>query len=121
MIFWKSLKLNVSNAGVRSVDKGSFDEFLKTVQNKNLSPRLKNWKKFVNKISISKKLSSLNQSNEQAIYSSIIFDGVVVLSSNYLVQFPVDYYDLSEILTYGAFSYPIAFLITDLANRSYGN
>ena len=46
--------------------------------------------------------------------------GVVVLSSNYLVQFPVNYYGLEEILTYGAFSYPVAFLITDLANRSYG-
>ena len=46
--------------------------------------------------------------------------GVVVLSSNYLVQFPIKYYGLQEILTYGAFSYPIAFLITDLANRSYG-
>ena len=46
--------------------------------------------------------------------------GVIVLSSNYLVQFPVNHYGLNEILTYGAFSYPIAFLITDLANRSYG-
>ena len=46
--------------------------------------------------------------------------GVVVLSSNFLVQFPIKYYGLEEILTYGAFSYPIAFLITDLANRSYG-
>ena len=46
--------------------------------------------------------------------------GVVVLSSNYLVQFPIKYYNLEEILTYGAFTYPIAFLITDLANRSYG-
>ena len=46
--------------------------------------------------------------------------GVVVLLSNYLVQFPIKYYGLEEVLTYGAFSYPIAFLITDLANRSYG-
>ena len=46
--------------------------------------------------------------------------GVVVLSSNYLVQFPINYYGLNEILTYGAFSYPITFLITDLANRAYG-
>ena len=46
--------------------------------------------------------------------------GVVVLSSNYLVQFPIKYYGLEELLTYGAFTYPIAFLITDLANRSYG-
>tara|TARA_B100000609_G_C17068942_1_gene358036 strand:- start:39 stop:590 length:552 start_codon:yes stop_codon:yes gene_type:complete len=48
------------------------------------------------------------------------FMGAVVLSSNFLVQFPINYYGLNEILTYGAFSYPIAFLITDLANRSYG-
>ena len=46
--------------------------------------------------------------------------GVVVLVSNYLVQFPIKHYGLEEVLTYGAFSYPIAFLITDLANRSYG-
>jgi len=46
--------------------------------------------------------------------------GAIVLSSNYLVQFPINYYGLNEVLTYGAFSYPIAFLITDLANRSYG-
>ena len=46
--------------------------------------------------------------------------GVVVLASNYLVQFPITHYGLEEILTYGAFSYPVAFLITDLANRSYG-
>ena len=46
--------------------------------------------------------------------------GVVVLLSNYLVQFPVKYYGMQEFLTYGAFSYPIAFLITDLANRAYG-
>ena len=49
-----------------------------------------------------------------------ILMGLVVLSSNYLVQFPINYYGLSEILTYGAFSYPVAFLITDLANRFYG-
>ena len=46
--------------------------------------------------------------------------GAGVLASNYLVQFPIKHYGLEEILTYGAFSYPIAFLITDLANRSFG-
>ena len=46
--------------------------------------------------------------------------GLIVLASNYLVQFPIKDYGLSEILTYGAFTYPIAFLITDLANRSFG-
>jgi len=46
--------------------------------------------------------------------------GVVVLVSNYLVQFPIKFYNLQDILTYGALSYPVAFLITDLANRCYG-
>ena len=46
--------------------------------------------------------------------------GLVVVLSNYLVQFPIQYFELNEILTYGAFSYPVTFLITDLANRAYG-
>ena len=46
--------------------------------------------------------------------------GVIIILSNYLVQFPINKFQLQNILTYGAFSYPIAFLITDLANRSYG-
>ena len=44
----------------------------------------------------------------------------VVALSNYLVQFPINYFGLENLLTYGAFSYPIAFLITDLSNRRYG-
>ena len=46
--------------------------------------------------------------------------GLIVVASNYLVQFPIQFLGLEEILTYGAFSYPITFLITDLANRGYG-
>ena len=46
--------------------------------------------------------------------------GFVVVISNYLVQFPVKYFSLNKFLTYGAFTYPIAFLITDLANRKFG-
>jgi len=46
--------------------------------------------------------------------------GIVVISSNFLVQFPVKIFGLEELLTYGAFSYPVTFLITDLANRAYG-
>ena len=48
------------------------------------------------------------------------FMGIVILVSNYLVQFPINYYGLEEFLTYGAFSYPVAFLITDLVNRKFG-
>ena len=44
----RNLKLNVSNAAVRSVDKkGSFDQFLKNVKSKNLSPRLRKIKKTI--------------------------------------------------------------------------
>ena len=45
---------------------------------------------------------------------------LVVALSNYLVQFPIKYMNLQDLFTYGAFSYPVAFLITDLANRGYG-
>ena len=45
---------------------------------------------------------------------------ITVTLSNYLVQFPIKYYGLENLLTYGAFSYPVAFLITDLSNRRYG-
>ena len=44
----------------------------------------------------------------------------VVALSNYLVQFPINYFGLENLLTYGAFSYPVAFLVTDLSNRRYG-
>ena len=53
-------------------------------------------------------------------YKLSILMGLIVVASNYLVQFPIQYFGLSKILTYGAFSYPITFLITDLANRAYG-
>ena len=46
--------------------------------------------------------------------------GFIVILSNYLVQFPIKFYDLQNLLTYGAFSYPITFLITDLSNRAFG-
>ena len=45
---------------------------------------------------------------------------VVVAASNYLVQFPVRQFGLGEILTWGAFTYPVAFLVTDLTNRQFG-
>ena len=48
----RTLKLNVSNAGVRSVDKkGSFDQFIKDAKSKNLSLRLKKIKKSLLSIS----------------------------------------------------------------------
>ena len=40
---------------------------------------------------------------------------VVVAGSNLAVQFP-----LNDWLTWGAFTYPVAFLVTDLTNRRFG-
>lgn len=57
--------------------------------------------------------------NKLFITLSFVMSAVVIVS-NYLVQFPIKYYGLQDILTYGAFSYPITFLITDLANRAFG-
>jgi len=48
------------------------------------------------------------------------FMAFVVAISNYFVQFPVKYFNLENFLTYGAFTYPVAFLITDLSNRRFG-
>jgi len=49
---------------------------------------------------------------------------LVVVASNFLVQFPLNAefagINLADILTWGAFTYPVAFLITDLTNRQFG-
>ena len=56
---------------------------------------------------------------------SVLAMGVVILISNELVQHPVNAFllgiDLSVILTWGAFTYPIAFLVTDTTNRIFGS
>ncbi|MFK8252717.1 queuosine precursor transporter [Ancylobacter terrae] len=44
----------------------------------------------------------------------------VVAASNVLVQYPVEAFGLNEVLTWGAFSYPVAFLVNDLTNRRFG-
>jgi queuosine precursor transporter len=44
----------------------------------------------------------------------------IVAASNVLVQFPFTHFGLGELLTWGAFTYPVAFLVTDLANRRFG-
>lgn len=60
----------------------------------------------------------------KSIYLFVVAMTAVVAASNYLVQFPVEMMlgsiDLKEILTWGALTYPIAFLITDLTNRRFG-
>ena len=60
------------------------------------------------------------KTNNHLFFLLALLMAVVVALSNYLVQFPIKYFHLENLLTYGAFSYPIAFLITDLSNRRYG-
>lgn len=45
---------------------------------------------------------------------------IVVISSNFLVQYPFGYFGLQDLLTWGAFTYPLAFLVNDLTNRRFG-
>ncbi|MDR3494574.1 MAG: VUT family protein [Ancalomicrobiaceae bacterium] len=56
--------------------------------------------------------------------SAIAAMTAVVVASNVLVQYPVEAriggVDLADLLTWGAFSYPLAFLVTDLTNRRFG-
>lgn len=54
------------------------------------------------------------------LFPHIFFMAVIVAASNFLVQLPFDHFGLGEILTWGAFTYPFAFLVTDLANRQFG-
>lgn len=62
------------------------------------------------------------QSRYTLIYVALMT--LVVVSSNFLVQFPLNVtvagVNLADLLTWGAFTYPVAFLITDLTNRQFG-
>ncbi|WP_299345266.1 VUT family protein [uncultured Maritalea sp.] len=57
-------------------------------------------------------------------FVAVVAMAIVVVASNYLVAIPVEVQfgplDLKEILTWGAFTYPFAFLVTDLTNRHFG-
>lgn len=60
----------------------------------------------------------------KSVFPFMILMAAIVAASNYLVQFPVQGMlggiNLADILTWGAFTYPVAFLITDLTNRRFG-
>ena len=64
---------------------------------------------------------AVKKSSDRSLFIALsIIMGAIIIISNYLVQFPINKFHLQDILTYGAFSYPITFLITDLANRRFG-
>ena len=62
----------------------------------------------------------MSKIENQLFFLLVLLMASVVALSNYLVQFPINYFGFENLLTYGAFSYPVAFLITDLSNRRYG-
>ena len=57
-------------------------------------------------------------------YWAVLAMIVTVTASNILVQYPVDFdlgpIHVGDILTWGAFTYPFAFLVSDLTNRHFG-
>lgn len=55
-----------------------------------------------------------------AILFAIAAMCVAVTASNILVQYAFPWFNLSHVLTFGAFTYPFAFLINDLTNRRFG-
>ena len=54
------------------------------------------------------------------LWAPVIAMALVVLASNVAVQYPFTTWGLEDYLTWGAFTYPVAFLVTDLANRNHG-
>ena len=63
---------------------------------------------------------NLISSNNKPLIFLAFFMALFVTASNFLVQYPINFFGMEEFLTYGAFIYPVTFLITDLANRAYG-
>ena len=59
-------------------------------------------------------------SDKKPLIYLVFFMALFVTSSNFLVQYPINFFGVEELLTYGAFTYPVTFLITDLSNRRYG-
>lgn len=55
-----------------------------------------------------------------ALIPAILAMCVAVAASNILVQYQFHYFGLGDILTWGAFTYPLAFLVNDLTNRRFG-
>ena len=63
---------------------------------------------------------NLISSNNKPLIFLAFFMALFVTASNFLVQYPINFFGMEEFLTYGAFTYPVTFLVTDLSNRRYG-
>lgn len=60
-------------------------------------------------------MNSASNLPDLSLWRPIVAMMIVIVSSNYLVQFPIN-----DWLTWGAFTFPVAFLVTDLTNRAVG-
>jgi uncharacterized PurR-regulated membrane protein YhhQ (DUF165 family) len=56
-----------------------------------------------------------NAASRRGVLIGIVAMAVIVTASNVLVQYPIN-----DWLTWGALTYPVAFLVTDLTNRAHG-
>jgi uncharacterized PurR-regulated membrane protein YhhQ (DUF165 family) len=65
-------------------------------------------------------MTSARTESRRTFLAAVAAMAVVVLASNILVQYPIGIGGRDDLLTWGAFSYPFAFLVTDLANRRFG-
>lgn len=57
---------------------------------------------------------------DRRLAPSVLAMVLTVVASNILVQYPFTPFGLGDLLTWGAFTYPVAFLVTDLTNRWFG-
>lgn len=60
-------------------------------------------------------MASLNKAQKMFLVTGVIAMAVIVTASNILVEMP-----LNDWFTWGALSYPVAFLVTDITNRTLG-
>ena len=57
---------------------------------------------------------------DRRLTPSVLAMVATVVASNILVQYPFTPFGLGDLLTWGAFTYPFAFLVTELMNRAHG-
>jgi uncharacterized PurR-regulated membrane protein YhhQ (DUF165 family) len=71
-------------------------------------------------LAVAEEVFAMNKIDRRDFVIALVAMTLVVLSSNILVQYPFQHLGLDDYLTWGAFSYPFAFLVTDLSNRRFG-
>lgn len=65
-------------------------------------------------------MTGINRADRGFFLFSVLAMVAIVVASNILVQYPFEPFGLADWLTWGAFTYPLAFFVTDLTNRQIG-